>query len=295
MGAPKDMAKSIVVGGCASCAASVFTNPLEVAKSRFQVQGELGAAGRPYRHVLQALLTISRSEGLCALQKGLVAAWGYQFVGNGTRLAAFDQIKAIMGGSGSSNSFAASLGSGALAGTISSTVAQPFYLVKVRLQVASSAHAIGEQHSYSSLRDGFRSVVRRDGILGLWKGLDGMVLRSVVASSVQLATYNEAKTWLAGRLGVGDQPLVISFLASLTAGLAITTAMEPFDVAATRLCNQRDATYSGVIDCLSKTFKAEGILGLYKGWASNYARMAPHTTLMFLFWEQFKVLADRVA
>jgi solute carrier family 25 protein 34/35 len=45
--------------------------------------------------------------------------------------------------------------------------------------------------------------------------------------------------------------------------------MNPFDVVVTRLYNQRvegrqGTLYSGPIDCLIKTFKAEGLRGLYK-------------------------------
>lgn len=63
--------------------------------------------------------------------------------------------------------------------------------------------------------------------------------------------------------------------------------------------------YSGPFDCLVKTVRIEGFRGLYKGntwwkihsnrdlglWA-HYLRLGPHTVLTFVFWEQFKRLAD---
>eukprot|EP00929_Paragymnodinium_shiwhaense_P014895 TRINITY_DN122884_c0_g1_i1.p1 TRINITY_DN122884_c0_g1~~TRINITY_DN122884_c0_g1_i1.p1 ORF type:complete len:293 (-),score=10.66 TRINITY_DN122884_c0_g1_i1:129-1007(-) len=285
------VAKSVAIGGCASCAATVFTNPLEVAKSRLQLQGELGASVRPYRNFVHALGVIVYREGPLALQKGLLAAWGYQFVGNGTRLATFDAVKSSFGSNGG---IPTTLACGAIAGLVSCPVAQPFYLVKVRLQVSSNAaHSVGQQHGYASPLQGVLSIVRRDGVPGLWRGLEAVMARTVVASAVQLSTYNEAKSFFERR--TGDQPLLNSLLASFTAGLAITTAIEPFDVIATRLCNQSGQTYSGVLDCFYKTLRAEGTYGLYKGWTTNYARTGPHTVLIFLFWERFKGLADRLA
>lgn len=289
---PDGLVKSVVVGGCASCAASVFTNPLEVAKSRFQIQGELGATARPYRHVLQTLAHIAKHEGPFALQKGLVAAWGYQFVGNGIRLGCFEHIKAALGGG---SSFGMGLVSGASAGVVASVFAQPFYLVKVRMQVLSSQQgAIGEQHAYTSVRDAFRSIATGPrGFFGLWQGLDGCILRSVAASSVQMATYNTAKAKISKDV-TGGSAVLDTLLASLTAGLVITTVMEPFDVAATRMCNQGDAgtKYRHAFHCIQRTFQVEGTWGLYKGWMTNYVRMGPHTVLMFTFWEQCKKLAD---
>jgi hypothetical protein len=33
--------------------------------------------------------------------------------------------------------------------------------------------------------------------------------------------------------------------------------------------------YNGVVDCLKKTIKSEGVTALYKGFIPNYARLGP--------------------
>ena len=81
-------------------------------------------------------------------------------------------------------------------------------------------------------------------------------------------------------------------------GLAITTAMHPFDVISTRLYSQkvihgRGALYAGVLDCFRKTLAIEGPYGLFKGWTAHYFRAGPHTLLTFVIWEQFKHMANR--
>lgn len=75
--------------------------------------------------------------------------------------------------------------------------------------------------------------------------------------------------------------LLAYFLASCVSGLAVVTVMNPFDVMATRLYNQKivdgkGALYTGPIDCLVKTAKAEGIRGLFKVRACNYLCMLDH-------------------
>ena len=71
-----------LMSGLAACGACLFTNPLEVVKTRMQLQGELRAPGtyqRHYRNVFHAFITIGKVDGLAALQKGLAPALLYQF------------------------------------------------------------------------------------------------------------------------------------------------------------------------------------------------------------------------
>lgn len=63
--------------------------------------------------------------------------------------------------------------------------------------------------------------------------------------------------------------------------------MQPADTALTRVYNQatvvgpdgklHGALYKNPIDCLWKTFKAEGVRGWYKGSTAHFMRIAPHT------------------
>lgn len=82
--------------------------------------------------------------------------------------------------------------------------------------------------------------------------------------------------------------------ASMVSGMCTVVCMTPFDVVATRLFNQgldqkgRGLLYNNIFDCFYKTYKAEGMRGLYKGFVPNYWRAAPHTILNLTFWEQFK-------
>lgn len=72
----------MAMGGVSAMFATVFTNPIEVVKTRLQLQGELAARGRHrvfYRNVPHGLYVIARTEGLAALQNGLPAMLGFQF------------------------------------------------------------------------------------------------------------------------------------------------------------------------------------------------------------------------
>ncbi|XP_028163753.1 solute carrier family 25 member 35-like [Ostrinia furnacalis] len=73
-------------------------------------------------------------------------------------------------------------------------------------------------------------------------------------------------------------------------GVAIALAMCPFDVVTVRMTNQASEAsgkrlYKGVLDCLNKIYKTEGLHGMYKGLGPLYLRIAPHTTLSLVIWD----------
>ena len=78
----------IATGGSATATACIFTNPLEVIKTRLQLQGEMkavssGAGSVRYNGVADAMVKIARQEGVLSLQKGLVPGMIYQVVSLG--------------------------------------------------------------------------------------------------------------------------------------------------------------------------------------------------------------------
>lgn len=86
----------VCCGGVGSCAAALLTNPLDIMRTRMQVQGDLcktGEAVKHYRNIPQGLLRVAREEGICALQKGLVASMLWQFSQNGLRIGLYPVLQ----------------------------------------------------------------------------------------------------------------------------------------------------------------------------------------------------------
>lgn len=78
-----------LIGGFAASCSGFFTNPLEVLKTRMQLQGELKAKGQHavhYRNIFHGTYVIIKNEGIFALQKGLIPATWVQLIMNGSRL-----------------------------------------------------------------------------------------------------------------------------------------------------------------------------------------------------------------
>lgn len=136
------------MSGLAACGACLFTNPLEVVKTRMQLQGELQSPGtykRHYRNVFHAFITIAKVDGLAALQKGLAPALLYQFLMNGIRLGTYGLAEAggYLNTAEGTLSPSRSAAAGALAGVMGAYLGSPIYMVRRRILPGALRQTLG--------------------------------------------------------------------------------------------------------------------------------------------------------
>lgn len=60
----------------------------------------------------------------------------------------------------------------------------PLFLVKARIQAYSPALPVGAQHYYRNSFDALRTILKSDGVLGLWRGVNAAILRTAMVSSL---------------------------------------------------------------------------------------------------------------
>lgn len=286
-----------MISGLAACGACIFSNPLEVVKTRMQVQGELKAPGSYqvyYRNVFHAFYTIGKLEGMAGLQKGLVPGLFYQFTMNGIRLGSYS----IMDSTGYIHtngqvSVMKSTLAGAVAGVVGAVVGSPMYLVKTHLQTQSlSEIAVGHQYQHKGTSHAFLSIYKEHGITGLWRGCSASVPRVMVGSAVQLSAFSTSKELVNKLMIFSTNSWLVALSAAMISSVLVVLAMTPFDVISTRIYNQpvdhtgKGLKYEGYVKCMSDIVKHEGLQGLYKGIGASYFRLGPHTILSLLFWNE---------
>ena len=110
--------------------------PAEVSLIRMTSDGRLPAAERRgYKNVFDALIRISREEGLLTLWRGCVPTIGRAMVVNAAQLASYSQAKQVLLGSGYFKDnigchFAASM----ISGLITTAASLPVDIAKTRIQ-----------------------------------------------------------------------------------------------------------------------------------------------------------------
>ena len=70
-------------------------------------------------------------------------------------------------------------------------------------------------------------------------------------------------------------------VSSAIAGFTACIVGSPVDVLKTRMMNAKPGQYTGVLDCVIKTFK-EGPLAFYKGFQANAGRIVTWNMFMFV-------------
>lgn len=290
---------SFIAGAAAACMAVTVTNPLEVVKTRLQLQGELSRASadtpRIYKNVFQSMRVIVQKEGLRGIQSGLTPAYVYQMMMNGSRLGFYEPARRVvnraLGRDAKDSNYLIGMGVGAGTGALGALMGSPFYLIKVRMQSYSPTMAVGEQTHYTGLVSAFKDLLRKG---ELYRGVSAAVLRTSIGSSVQLPIYHATGT-LIDDLGLVAPTSPQKFLlAGLCSGIGVAVVMSPPDVIMTRMYNQKGDLYSNLFDCVYKTVKSEGFFALYKGFGAQAMRIGPHTILSLFFMEYTMALAHKL-
>lgn len=309
---PNDNPMEFVLGACASVGAGIFSNPLDVLKTKAQLQGELRARGQysvHYKNMFHAAYMIAKEEGILALQKGLCPALLHQVALNGTRLGLFQlaQDHGLTANEDGSLSAPKTMLISSCAGSIGAFLGSPFFLIKTQIQsqapIAVSKNAtvaLGVQHDHKGMISGFSTILRNRGFMGFFDGASGAILRVAVGSCAQLSTFSYCKQFIENHEFFSDDAVLTkAFASSMLVGVVTALLMTPFDTVSTRLFNQsRDSTgkgllYSGIPDCFAKTLRTEGVRGLYKGLIPVYSRIAPHSMLTLMLWEKLKYLHNQ--
>ncbi|KAI5698362.1 hypothetical protein M8J75_005723 [Diaphorina citri] len=289
-----------IVSVAAACVAEVITYPLDLTKTRLQIQGEAASQATngdkklPHRGMVKTGLGIIREEGVSKLWRGVTPALYRHVVYSGCRIVTYEKIRASMSKNRDGTfpvwkSAISGVSSGALAQFLSS----PADLVKVQIQMEGKRQLQGKAPRVHSPWHAFQKILSEGGIRGLWKGSIPNVQRAALVNLGDLTTYDTAKHLIISHTSLSDSHLT-HVLSSGMAGLVAATMGTPADVVKTRIMNQptdingRGLLYKSSLDCLLRTVENEGFLALYKGFLPVWIRMAPWSLTFWLSFEQIR-------
>lgn len=174
--------------------------------------------------------------------------------------------------------------------------------MKIRFQVQlepirETGGAIVRQrqlHSkYTSLHQAFVTILKEEGVRGLWRGTVPGQLLAIPYTAVQFVALERMKA-LAKKAGVLGHPAE-PFCSGAIAGAAGTVASYPFDLLRTTLAAQGEPkVYNGMRDAVRGICKENGVRGLYRGVGVTVLEIMPYAALQFGLYEAFLSAFDRM-
>ncbi|CAH2065732.1 unnamed protein product, partial [Iphiclides podalirius] len=284
--------RPFIYGGLASIVAEFGTFPIDTTKTRLQIQGQKidpRHVELRYTGMVDCFVKTSKQEGIKALYCGIWPAVLRQATYGTIKFGTYYSLKRALAArrpdAGTIEHLPTNTFCAAFAGGLSSAIANPTDVLKVRMQTGEEKRGVARC---------FASMYRAEGVRGLWRGVGPTSQRAALIAAVELPVYDACKRRLAPALG--DRPpnhLASSLLASLGSAVAST----PLDVVRTRLMNQRrlkqdsgprPPIYRGTVDCFVQTVRNEGFRALYKGFVPTWLRMGPWNIIFFITYEQLK-------
>lgn len=175
-----------------------------------------------------------------------------------------------------------------ITGAIGITVASPTDLVKIRFQ--GDRRLPAAERRYTGVFNAYSKIIKVEGVLGLWTGLAPNIVRNAVFNAAELASFDQYKQLLLNSKLMTDN-IFCHLVASSGAGFTAAVLGSPVDVVKTRIMNAKKGSgvaYSGVFDCIFRTFKEEGFLAFYKGFGANASRIISWNVVMFVTLQQIR-------
>lgn len=285
-----------VYGGICSAVAECGTFPIDTTKTRLQIQGQVNDVRHRqlrYRGMLHALVRISKEEGLRALYSGIGPAILRQTTYGTVKIGIYYSLKNALMRDPHDETLVKNMICGIFAGVVSSSLANPTDVLKVRMQ----AHH--QYYKEKGMFQCFLDMYNSEGIRGLWRGVGPTAQRAAVVVGVELPVYDITKKNLILSTSLDDN-VYTHFISSFIAGMSGAIASTPIDVIRTRLMNQQclkvavtngskaEVIYTSSFQCAVQTIQTEGFFALYKGFVPTWFRLGPWNIIFFLAYEQLK-------
>ncbi|RNA06067.1 brain mitochondrial carrier 1 isoform X4 [Brachionus plicatilis] len=216
-----------LIGGLSSCNAEFFTFPIDLVKTRLQIQGQaINNCSGKYRGMLDCFSSVYREEGIKTMFSGIKPALLRQATYGTFKLGFYQYMKKMLFSSDVSHHnehFYKNIFIGSLSGASANALANPTDVLKIRMQ------ADYQLFKNQSMTVSFRKIFNSEGLFGLYRGVWPNAQRAAIITGVELSIYDSVKQFLIYKLSLKDG-IEAHLMSSAMAGFCAAVAATPIDV-----------------------------------------------------------------
>jgi len=262
---PSPMTKAFLAGSLSGTCSTLLFQPLDLVKTRQQVEGRPGS-------MLGIARSIVCAENVTGLWRGLWPSVCRTVPGVGIYFSSMHWMRSQLGGRKPSTTQALLIGASARA--VAAFTMIPFTVLKTRYESG--------RFTYLSLGSGLGQILRTEGLTGLYRGLGPTLVRDVPFSALYLASYEILKQKIPSKIDAS--PNTCHILAGLGAGIMASLITHPADVVKTRMqvANSKTRLGSAVIG----TLRESGLKGFLAGLAPRLVRRTAMAALAWTVYER---------
>lgn len=272
---PLPFVYQFAAGAVAGVSEILVMYPLDVVKTRVQLQTGAGTGADAYSGMLDCFRKIIRNEGASTLYRGITAPILMEAPKRATKFAAnekwgefyrnaFGQAKMTQG---------LSVLTGATAGATESFVVVPFELVKIRLQDKANAS------KYNGMIDVVMKTVKQEGVLAMYQGMESTMWRHILWNAGYFGCIHQVRQLLptaTTKQGKTGNDIIAGTIGG-TMGTILNT---PLDVVKSRIQNSPRVPgvtpkYNWAWPAVGTVMREEGFGALYKGFLPKVLRLGP--------------------
>jgi len=185
---------------------------------------------------------------------------------------------------------------GGVSAAVSKTAVAPIERVKLLLQVQHVQKNLSPDKHYKGMVDCFVRIPKEQGFLAFWRGNLANVIRYFPTQALNFAFKDKYKQVFLGGVDKNKQ-FWRYFMGNLASGGAAGATslcfVYPLDFARTRLAADIGKTgaereFSGLGNCLTKIFKSDGLVGLYRGFGVSVQGIIIYRAAYFGFFDTAK-------
>jgi solute carrier family 25 2-oxodicarboxylate transporter 21 len=249
--------------------------PLDVVKTRVQLQTKAAAGAEAYNGMLDCFRKIIKTDGASRLYRGITAPILMEAPKRATKFAANDEwgkvYRKMFGVPQMTQGL--SVLTGATAGATESFVVVPFELVKIRLQDKASAG------KYNGMVDCVVKTVRAEGPLALYQGLESTMWRHILWNAGYFGCIFQVRQ-LMPKADTKSGKMTNDLISGAVGGTVGTILNTPLDVVKSRIQNTprvpgQIPKYNWAFPAVLTVAKEEGFAALYKGFLPKVLRLGP--------------------
>ena len=190
---------------------------------------------------------------------------------------------------------------GGIAGAAAKTCVAPLERIKMLLQVhgMTNTTAAAATSRPPGLLNMAKEILMVDGPVGFWRGNVANVVRIIPTKGILFACNDQYRV-LYGVDPKNPDPLRL-MASGASAGMTSTLLTYPLDLVRSRLmmisasasATQGGAHYTGILDCFVKTYRQEGVRGLYGGLGPTLTGIIPYAGVSFAAFDVIKEYMPR--